>query len=184
MGNPFMEESEYLLVLDSRDIADPAIVQSVRSIEKTGQDQYDKIDIVWDVYLEDSLKSTTREIQGRGIRRRVAPPNAIPSKWQEFLRLADNKTELFEFLAHQVVENLYGDKDIFTTCGQNVLCSRAPCTYEEADTTMLLQALHSAKGIAELRCVLWTLMFSSLLSRLLFALQILKSRLHLALANI
>ncbi|GFN83886.1 hypothetical protein PoB_001039200 [Plakobranchus ocellatus] len=33
MGNPFMEESEDLLVLDSRDIADPAIVQSVRSIE-------------------------------------------------------------------------------------------------------------------------------------------------------
>ncbi|GFN81179.1 hypothetical protein PoB_000768500 [Plakobranchus ocellatus] len=41
MGNPFMEESEDLLVLDSRDIADLAIVQSVRSIEKTGQDQYD-----------------------------------------------------------------------------------------------------------------------------------------------
>ncbi|GFO25216.1 hypothetical protein PoB_005172100 [Plakobranchus ocellatus] len=108
-----------------------------------------RIDIVWDVYLEDSLKSTTREIRGRGIRRRVATPNAIPSNWQEFLRLADNKTELFEFLAHQVVENLYGDKDIFTTCGQNVLCSRvhkdisslAPCTHEEANTRMLLHAL-------------------------------------------
>ncbi|GFO12520.1 hypothetical protein PoB_003902500 [Plakobranchus ocellatus] len=33
MGNPFMEESEDLLVLDSRDIADPAIVQTVRSRE-------------------------------------------------------------------------------------------------------------------------------------------------------
>ena len=40
MGNPFMEESEDLLVLDSRGIADPAIVQTVREIEKTGQDQY------------------------------------------------------------------------------------------------------------------------------------------------
>ena len=35
-----MEESDDL-VLDSRDIADPAIVQTVRTIEKTGQDQYD-----------------------------------------------------------------------------------------------------------------------------------------------
>ena len=42
MGNPFMEESDDLLVLDSRDVADPAIVQTVRILEKTGQDQYDK----------------------------------------------------------------------------------------------------------------------------------------------
>ena len=42
MGNPCMEESEDLLVLDSRDVADPAIVQTVREIENTGQDQYDK----------------------------------------------------------------------------------------------------------------------------------------------
>ena len=42
MGNPFMEESEGHLVLDSRDVADPAIVQTVRDIENTGQDQYDK----------------------------------------------------------------------------------------------------------------------------------------------
>ena len=40
MRNPFMEESQSLPVLDSRDVADPAIVQTVREIEKTGQDQY------------------------------------------------------------------------------------------------------------------------------------------------
>ena len=40
MRNPFMEESEGLSVLDIRDVADPAIVQIVREIEKTGQDQY------------------------------------------------------------------------------------------------------------------------------------------------
>ena len=34
-----MEESEGLPVLDSRDVADPAIVQTVHEIEKTGQDQ-------------------------------------------------------------------------------------------------------------------------------------------------
>ena len=210
MGNPFMEESEDLLVLHSRDVADPAIVQIVREIEKTGQDQYDqymteqvierttpvfdpskikqtitylksdctlfsglyiatqtrdgdfdnffkhenhayppslsllgklqfrtksdlvecleklctscgeapvadvikfqdyathvflpfnkaqvrnvtRIDIIWDVYLEDSLKST----------------------FQHNPRyMADNKTELFDFLAHQVVENLSGEKHV------------------------------------------------------------------------
>ena len=39
MGNPSTEESEDQ-VLDSQDVADPAIVQTVRDIEKTGQDQY------------------------------------------------------------------------------------------------------------------------------------------------
>ena len=107
---------------------------------------------VWDVYLEDSLKSTTREIQGRGIRRRVDSSNTIPGNLQGFLRLADKKTELFDFLALQVVENLSGEKDVYKTCGQNVLCSRvrqdisslAPCTHEEADTRMLLHAVDSA----------------------------------------
>ena len=111
-----------------------------------------RIDIIWDVYLEDSLKSTAREIQGRGIRQRVDASNTIPGNWQGFLRLADKKTELFDFLAHQVVENLSGEKDVYKTCGQNVLCSRvrqdisslAPCTHEEADTRMLLHAIDSA----------------------------------------
>ena len=76
-----------------------------------------RIDIIYDVYLEGSLQSTAREIRGKGIRRRVTPCNTIPSNWQEFLRLADNKTELFDFLAHQVVENLSGEKDVCTTCG-------------------------------------------------------------------
>ena len=42
IGNPFMEESEDLLALDSREVAGPAIVQTVHEIAKTGQDQYDK----------------------------------------------------------------------------------------------------------------------------------------------
>ena len=55
-------------------------------------------------------------------------------------------------MAHQVVENLSGEKDVYTTCGQNALCSRvrqeisslAPCTHKEADTRILLHAVDSA----------------------------------------
>ena len=51
-----------------------------------------------------------------------------------------------------MVENLSGEKDVYTTCGQNVLRSRvrqdisslAPCTHEEANTRMLLNAVGSA----------------------------------------
>ena len=93
-----------------------------------------RINIIWDVYLEDSLESIAREIRGKGIRRRVAPSNTIPGNCQELLRLADNKT----FLKRK-------------TCGQNMLCSRvrqyisslAPYTHEEADTRMLLHAVDS-----------------------------------------
>ena len=51
-----------------------------------------------------------------------------------------------------LVENLSGEKNVYTTCGQDVLCCRvrqdilslAPCTHEEADTRMLLHAVDSA----------------------------------------
>uniref|UniRef100_UPI00358FF46D uncharacterized protein n=1 Tax=Myxine glutinosa TaxID=7769 RepID=UPI00358FF46D len=62
-----------------------------------------RVDIVWDMYIQGSLKSTAREKRGKGIRRHVTAANTIPGNWQEFLRLDNNKTELFEFLAHQVL---------------------------------------------------------------------------------
>ncbi|CAG2205900.1 unnamed protein product [Mytilus edulis] len=40
MGNPFLEESEDLLVLDTRDIVDPKVANTVRNIEQIGNDKY------------------------------------------------------------------------------------------------------------------------------------------------
>ena len=40
MGNPFLEKSEYLLVLDTRDIADPKVAQTVKNIEQIEKSQY------------------------------------------------------------------------------------------------------------------------------------------------
>ena len=40
MGNPFNDESKDLLVLDSRDIADSLVVDAMRNLKKTGQEQY------------------------------------------------------------------------------------------------------------------------------------------------
>ena len=62
-----------------------------------------RLDVVWDVYIDDSLKSSTRERRGKGVRRRVAPTSKVPGNWQEFLRVSENKSELFEFLAIQVM---------------------------------------------------------------------------------
>jgi len=53
-----------------------------------------RIDLVWDRYLENSLKQGTREARGTGARRRVCDNAAIPLNCKSFLRLDDNKQEL------------------------------------------------------------------------------------------
>ena len=40
LGNPFEEESEDLLVLDSREIANPSAVKAVRKAHQIGQQQF------------------------------------------------------------------------------------------------------------------------------------------------
>ena len=105
--------------------------------------------------MPDSLKSTPRVNRGKGVRRRVAAANSIPGNWQEFLRVDKNKTEVFNFLAQEVVENLCTEKRVFSTCGKHVLCSRvhqdvsalAPCSHEEADTRMSLHAKDAAEKV-------------------------------------
>ena len=39
---------------------------------------------------------------GKGVGRRVVPSAEIPNNWKDFLRVDDNKTELFSLLSHQV----------------------------------------------------------------------------------
>jgi len=55
MGNPFTEDSSDLFALDSRDIADPAVIDTVRYIEKLGEEQYD-------AYVRERLVSQTKPI--------------------------------------------------------------------------------------------------------------------------
>ena len=40
-----------------------------------------RVDLVWDVYIADSLKSSTREKRGKGRRRHVASSTMIPKNW-------------------------------------------------------------------------------------------------------
>ena len=110
------------------------------------------VDIVWDTHKVDSLKSSTREKRGKGIRRRVTPSTAVPKNWQDFLRVDDNKEELFHYLS-QVSSAWASDsnKVIVVTDGIEVLVSPvrdttslAPCLHEEADTRMFVHAADAA----------------------------------------
>lgn len=112
-----------------------------------------RVDVVWDQYPQNSLKSQTRNKPGKRIRRRVEASTSIPENWQQFLCDDGNKTELFAFLVKHIQRLVITSKQIVTTNGSAVVCSPpkdtsrlAPCNHEEADTRMIL---HLADAVRE-----------------------------------
>ena len=105
--------------------------------------------MVWDVYLPDSLKGTTRQKRGKGVRRRVSPSTTIPKSWKDFIHVDDNKIELFKFLAQHVTcltdnkgKVLYATSalDVLSSTCQAELSNLTPCSQEEVDTRLILHA--------------------------------------------
>ena len=58
-----------------------------------------RVDLVWDIYKDDSLKGTARAKRGKGVRRHVVGKTALPGNLQNFLRFDSNQRELFNFLS-------------------------------------------------------------------------------------
>ena len=109
---------------------------------------YIYIYIVWDEYIANSLKVTTRSKRGQGARRHVQANSQIPRHWQQFLRNDENRRELFQFLAQRVV-SLQEEKQVITTKGKEILCTLArnnTARSGEADTRMIL---HAADAVQE-----------------------------------
>ena len=73
----------------------------------------DRVDIVWNQYLQNSWKSETKMPQKR-IKHRVEWNTSLPGNWQQFLRLDANKQELFTFLARHTTrtQNLADGKQL------------------------------------------------------------------------
>ncbi len=78
----------------------------------------DRVDIVWDVYEKKSLKESTREKRGKGIRRKVSGTANLPSNFKDFLRDSTNKQELCDFLTERVSETEQSSwKEVYITSG-------------------------------------------------------------------
>ena len=94
-----MEESGGLPVLDSRDVADPAIVQTVHEIEKTGQDQYK--------YMTERVIERTTPVFDSIIKNQIPlfsrPPSRGPSKTKQTITSLKSDCTLFSqlFIATQ-----------------------------------------------------------------------------------
>ena len=112
-----------------------------------------RIDVVWGTYKQDSLKTGTREKRGSGVRRHVALAVKIPTNWKSFLRVDDNKTELFALLAQEVGNIDSATKEIYSTLGNQVVTNGTrqcleglqPCSHEEANTRIFVHVLDAAK---------------------------------------
>jgi len=140
------------LVLDGA-----AIVQMLKPASAKTFNEYacqiSRVDLVWDRYIQDSLKGTARAKRGKGVRRRVVAGASLPGNWQNFLRVDSNKTELFRFLSDALLKSFNQDgKQLVITDGESVLSkppvddidSLSPCNHEEADSRMLLHVAHAA----------------------------------------
>ena len=78
-----------------------------------------RVDLVWDIYKDDSLKSTARGKRGKGVRRRVGGKAAVAGNCHTFLRVDSNKTELFSFLS-TILRQAFckEDKEVVLTDGE------------------------------------------------------------------
>ena len=77
-----------------------------------------RVDVVWDTYVSGSLKESTREKRGTGVRRKVSSQAKLPANWMQFLRDSENKSELFQFLTQKVAGfDFPADKSISITSG-------------------------------------------------------------------
>ena len=57
-----------------------------------------RVDIVWDTYLLDSLKESTREKRGKGVRKKFQVKlNSQAAGWTSFMILLINKSYLFSY---------------------------------------------------------------------------------------
>jgi len=106
-----------------------------------------RLDIVWDVYLANSLKAGTKSKQGQGHRSKVLPLAPLPSTWKSFLKNDENKSDLFCFLSKTIERNPVSRKILVSTCCDSVVSSSTDdqnhmsgCTHEETDTRVFLHA--------------------------------------------
>ncbi len=110
--------------------------------------KYKRTDIVFDIYLESSLKSETSQ---RGSR---DPEEELQAKPKCPKTGADNKTELFHFETDKICE-MDTSNIVIVTKGETTISKQlvsldemAPCTHEEADTRIFVHARQAtADGI-------------------------------------
>ena len=100
-----------------------------------------RADIVFDIYKDHSIKSTTRETRGFGRRVKVSSETPIPKNQRNFLRVNKNKAELFKLISDYVT-CIECDKIIVAAKNEEAVTNDtstelndvSTCNHEETDT--------------------------------------------------
>ena len=120
-----------------------------------------RLDVVFDIYKENSLKRQTKEYRGEGIRISIRKDTKMYKDFQKFMRNDVKKPELFKMILEAVVEEiLETETTVITTIGSGVVSNSnldtlniEPCNHE-ADTRLLLHVLDGARtGIKKISIV-------------------------------
>ena len=118
---------------------------------------YQRIDVVFDRYRDDTIKAGTRTRRtqaARPIRRVIESRDVpLPRNWANFLSLSENKADLGHFLSEELCSQATSEQEIVVAGGfkdeREVRSSKTStdiaqlrATHEEADTRLVLHALN------------------------------------------
>lgn len=112
-----------------------------------------RLDVVWDRYVANRLKNSVRQKRGSGNRIIVNSYTPVPKNWQSFLRVDQNKDELYHYLYECISSLSTPGKELCSTQDTGIVSSHqcnigpglAPCDHEEADTRIFIRALYCAQ---------------------------------------
>ena len=124
-----------------------------------------RVDVVFDVYREDSRKRETRDSRGKsgeGVRISVQNDTPIFRKFNQILSIDENKSELNSLIADTTIELCHGvDSVVVMTKGEDVLSNHGierrniePCAKEEADDRMFLHAMAISRAGHTKLCII------------------------------
>ena len=116
-------------------------------VSKTRCTSIIRLDVVFDVYRKKSIKSFAREERGAGTCICVASSTPVTQYWRSFLRVNENKEELFRLLTSKCVNNdklstiqvnFAVDDEVNKNYESEGSLLLSPCSHEEADTRMFV----------------------------------------------
>ena len=112
-----------------------------------------RADIVFDIYKNLSIKSTARQTRGFERSLILSFKTPIPKNWQNFLRVNENKAELFELISdyitcidcYKIIVAAKNEKTL-TNDTSTDLSDVWPCNHEEAEPCIILHILHQIRS--------------------------------------
>ena len=118
-----------------------------------------RIDVVFDRYIPNSLKQSTRSKRGTSAAVSFKALTVLPNKWHDFLRNSTNKSNLFEYLVQSgdgfscnlgqvVIATYLKEALVLNSSNQTAIDMRtiSPSDHEEADSRMFLHCHHASQA--------------------------------------